>query len=836
MSVSHRFAFPLEGGMHARPAGAIEHLARRFAAEVTITNERTGESANAKSILAVVGLDIRAGDSCRIEATGTDAAPAIESLASFVALALPHVDDAPPPTTTAAIGPVTLPPMLRGAGVTFIAGTPVVGGIGIGRARVIGSGALGASLPLDGVGDSDAEIGRVERALASLLGRYDARIGVGSRSVEDDLLRAHRSVARDPEFAAAITAGIRTAGLTAAGAIAAAESHFSAMLAATGSAVLRERALDVRDVCGALLRQVYGDALPAEKIVLETDSVCLADTLTPAQLLAIDRDRLKGLVLAHGGTTSHTVVLARSRGIPTLVGVGGLDAASLNGHDIVVDADLGAVVTGLNEASRRYYAMERRRTERQRARARAFIERPAATIDGRRIEVAASIASASEVAEAVACGADGIGLFRTEMLFLARPAPPSEEEQFQEYRRAVVDAAGRPVVVRTLDVGGDKPLPYLSLPEEDNPFLGCRGIRIYREHEGLFRTQVRALLRASAFGNLRVMIPMVARLDEAVWAREVVADEQAKLSAGGVAFDPKLPVGAMVEVPSAAMMIGPLSGVLDFFSLGTNDLLQYFAAVDRSNPRLAYLYDPLEPSFIRLLGQVVADAHAAGRPVGLCGEMGGQARYLPLMIGLGLDEISLAPAGLAATRALVADLSASGCAGLTERAAAAASAREVAHLLEGRAHWRTLALTGPDLVEIDADCRTKEEAIKAAVDLVDAAGRAIRPREVEDAVWAREATYSTGFGHGFAIPHCQTDAVAASSMAVVKLRRGVAWNSVDGEPVRTVILLAIRASDPASAHMRVLAALARRLMHEEFRAEVERERDPAALCALLWQG
>ena len=280
----------------------------------------------------------------------------------------------------------------------------------------------------------------------------------------------------------------------------------------------------------------------------------------------------------------------------------------------------------------------------------------------------------------------------------------------------------------------------------------------------------------------------------------------------------------MIEVPSAALMIGPLSRVLDFFSVGTNDLLQYFAAVDRTNPRLASLADPLEPSFLRLLHQIVADAHAAGRWVGLCGEMGGQARYLPLMVGLGLDEISLAAPDIAATRALLADCRRPRAGRSSNARWRAATAREVAQLLDERGHWRELPLTEPELVEIDADCRTKEEAIKAAVDLLYAAGRTDRPREVEEAVWRREETYSTGFGHGFAIPHCKTDAVGASSMAVVKLRAGVDWDAIDGQPVRTVILLVVREAEQAATHMRVLASLARRLMHEEFRTEVERSR------------
>jgi multiphosphoryl transfer protein len=832
MAFEYRFTCPLASGMHARPASALEHVARRFTADLSLANHRTEQTANAKSVLGIVGLDIRHGDPCSIVAVGRDAAWAVESLRVFIERTLPQVDDAPV-VVERRLGEVRLPPVLRRANATVMSGTAVAPGIGAGRAFAIGGFTLPDSLALSGAVDVEAEVGLVEEAVGRLLRRYDDRLDARGESVEADVLRAHRSVARDPEFSQVIVRAIRERALTAAGAVAEAEAHFSSMLAATGSALLLERVLDIRDVCRALLGEVYGKALDGEEITLAADSVCVAETMTPGQLLALDRRWIKGLVLAHGGTTSHTVILARSSGIPTVVGVAELDAAALAGRDVVVDADLGVVATALTDDVRRYYDMERRRLEQRRRRVNRFIERPAATEDGRRIEVAANVGSAAEVSQAVAGGAEGVGLFRTEMLFLARKSPPSEDEQFEQYARAVTDAGGWPVIVRTLDIGGDKPLPYLALPKEENPFLGYRAVRIYREHERLFRSQVRALVRASAFGRLQVMIPMVSCLDEVTWVRGVIADEQARLAAAGVPFDPGMPVGAMIEVPSAAFLIGTLSGTMDFFSIGTNDLLQYFLAADRSSPRLAPLANPLEPSFLRLLDRIVSEAHGCGRWVGLCGEMGGQARYLPVLVGLGLDEISLAPPDIASTKALLGALSASACRALVERAVLAPTSRDVAALLDERGHWRVLPLTEPELVHVDADCRTKEEAIKAAVDLLYGAGRTDQPRDVEESVWRREVEYSTGFGHGFAIPHCKTDAVGANSMAIVKLRAGVDWDSLDGEPVRTVVLLAIRESEPADTHMRVLASLARRLMHEEFREKVEYEREPAALCRLL---
>jgi fructose-specific PTS system IIA-like component len=834
MAFDYRFTCPLPSGMHARPASALEHVARRFAADVALSNERTAVAANAKSVLGIVSLDIRQGDPCLVTATGRDAAWAIESLRVFIERTLPRVDDvAAPPTPRA--GELRLPPVLAQAGATVTPGCAVVPGIGIGRAVAIGQLTVPTTIARSGVTDADAEVQRVEHGLGRLLARYDERLDGQGEGVEADVLRAHRSVARDPEFGQTIVQAIRERGLSAAGAIADADARFGAMLAATGSALLLERALDIRDVSRALLREVYGSALSDDEVVLTADSVCVADTMTPGQLLALDRKFVKGLVLVHGGTTSHTVILARWAGIPTVVGVAGLEAGEIAGDQVVVDADLGAVVTGLTPAARRYYEMERRRLDRRRVRVHRFIERPAATEDGRRIEIGANIGAAADVAPAVAGGAEGIGLFRTEMLFLARKDPPSEDEQFAQYSRAVADARGRPVIVRTLDVGGDKPLPYLPLPREDNPFLGYRAVRIYREFEGLFRRQIRALVRASAGGRLQVMIPMVSRLDEVAWVREIIADEQARLAAAGVPFDRGMLVGAMIEVPSAAFLIGPLAASLDFFSVGTNDLLQYFLATDRTNPRMAPLADPLEPAFLRLLDRVVSDAHAAGRWIGLCGEMGGQARCLPVLVGLGFDELSVSPPDIAPTKSRIGELSAAGCRALVDRAMEAASARDVAQMIDASAPRRPQPLTGLDLIALDADCRTKEEAIKAAVDLLYGAGRTDQPREIEEAVWRREAEYSTGFGYGFAIPHCKTAAVGASSMAIVRLRAGVDWGALDGGPVRTVVLLAIRESDPADAHMRVLASLARRLMHEEFRGQLEAEQDPAALCRLLHQ-
>jgi multiphosphoryl transfer protein len=831
MSVSYRFAFPLPGGMHARPASALEHAARCFAADVSVTNLRTGQTANAKSVLGIVGLDIRHGDACELTVGGDDEREALDSLATFLGEVLPHCDDALP-VVEGRMGAVALPRVLAEAEARVLAGAAVVPGCAEGRAVYVGAFGVPDGIPLEGAADVEEEAARVRSALERLVARMDARMAAAT-DIEADLVRTHRSVARDPEFGGHLAEAIRERGFTAAGAVASAERTFTAMLAATGSALLRERALDIRDVCNQLLREIYGEASCGQDVVLADDSICIAELLTPGQLLALDASRLKGLVLGHAGTTSHTVILARSRDIPTLVGVDGLSAAALNGRPVIVDADLGVLVTDVTEATRRYYAMERARLERRRRRERAFALRPGCTSDGRRVEIAANIAAAEEAGPAVALGAEGVGLFRTEMLFIDRASAPSEDEQADAYRRAVAAAGGWPVIIRTLDVGGDKPLPYLRLPREDNPFLGYRAVRIYEEFEVLFRDQVRALLRASATGPLRVMVPLVSRTEEARWVRRVVDEERGRLSAAGIPFDPAMPLGAMIEVPSAAFLVGDLSRELDFFSIGTNDLLQYFTAADRTNARVERLSTPASPAFIRLLKQVVGEARARGRWVGVCGEMGGVPRYLPLLVGLGVDEISMAAPLVPAAKTELHEISSSAAAALVESALAASTCGEVEAMLDrARAHAAAPLVT-PDLVATDGTAATKAEAIKEAVDRLYAAGRTDRPREVEDAVWSREAAYSTGFGNGFAIPHCRTDAVRANSLAVVRLAQPVEWGSLDEKPVRVLILLAVRESDQPAAHLRTIARLARRLVHEEFRARLEGDDDAESVCAFL---
>jgi len=832
MPLDYSFSCPLPNGVHARPASALEEVARSFAADVVLFNQRTGRSANAKSILSIVGADIRFSDPCLLKVSGTDEDRAMAALGSFIRNTLPR-QEMTLPTIAIANGELLLPRCLEKSGAIFRCGTAVVPGISQGKIIRAGGFDVPDGLPTDGVADVSSEQRRIGDALDELIAWYGRRAAAAGKGIESELLVAHRSLARDEEFRTCLMDSIASRRRTAAGAIADAEARFAKVFSTSENALLRERVLDIRDVCAQLLQRVYGNAAATRSLTLVEDSIVVADSLTPCQFLFLDGRFLKGLVLAEAGTTSHTVILARSFGVPTLVGVESIGKGLADQTEAILDADIGVLVTNLTDTARRYYAMERQRLDGRQAVLRNFGGKPAATHDGHAIEIAANIATVEEANRAFSAGAESIGLFRTEMLFMDRPAAPDEAEQHDIYHRVIEAADGRPVIIRTMDIGGDKALNYLNLPTEHNPFLGYRAVRIYPQFESLFRTQVRALVRASAHGPLRVMLPMVSTVEEIRWVKKIIAEEQAGCAAESKSFDKTMQIGTMIEVPSAGFALKEFCAEVDFFSIGSNDLLQYFMAADRADSRIASLYNPLQPAFLRFLKQIVDTARANQKWIGLCGEMGGQKRYLPLLAGLGLDEISVSAPAIGGLKAELSRLDLADCQQLFASALQCATAEEVGDLLHKFSAQHTLPLVAPEMIVINADAATKEEAIKRGVDLLYIHGRTEQPRAIEEAIWRREATYSTGFGHGFAIPHCKSSAINANSLVVLKFPQPVPWNSLDDKPVRVVILIVIRDSDGAGEHMKIISALARQVMHEEFRTSIEREQDPNGLCTLL---
>lgn len=553
-------------------------------------------------------------------------------------------------------------------------GVGAAAGAALGPALVYQPAAAGAPGPA--AGTPEQELARWRAAVAAVAADLEALMA-GADARAHAILTAHRLMLDDPDLHGLVEAAL-AGGQPAAAAVAAATEQFAAMLAELADPYLRERAADVRDVGRRLQAALAGRAAGLR---LERPCVVVARDLAPTDTIGLDRRLLLGIVTEQGGPTSHTCILARSWGIPAVVAAPGVLQHAADGMTVALDGETGEVVLDPAPETAAAYA---RRMEAARARAAAAdagAGLPAETPDGRRIELAANAGAPAEVAAAVARGAEAIGLLRSEFLFMGRPAAPDEEEQHQAYAAALEAAAGRRVIIRTLDIGGDKEVPYLALPPEQNPFLGCRALRLCFRRPDLLRTQLRALLRAGSGGRLAIMFPMVGSLADLRRAKAALAEARESLTAEGIPQAAAPEVGIMIEVPAAALIAPHLAREADFFSIGTNDLVQYTLAVDRGNPELAPLYQPYHPAVLHLIERVVAAAHAAGKWVGVCGEMAADPAGALLLLGLGVDELSVPPPALPAIRRLVRSTPFAEAGAVAQQALARGTPEEVLELV-----------------------------------------------------------------------------------------------------------------------------------------------------------
>ena len=826
MHFEHRFLCPLVNGLHARPASHLEALASQSPATVTLFNERTGAQANAKSVLSLVGADILPNDPLRLVVEGLEAEAAFARLVHFLDEEFAATDTPLPPVSISADSDAPLPRSLQAAAPEkILRGCVACRGFAEGSITQIGALRLSEKVASQLTRETDGlEVYRTAVAEVSASFASEIRTADGLHA---EVLKAHHSLLGDVALAEAVASRFAKSGTSLAHAIIGATDEFANTLRQSSSVYLQERALDLQDVAARLLTQIYGPDAVERVPRLEIPALVIAESLTPGQFLALDRRFLRGLVLQHAGMTSHTIILARSFGVPTLTGVA--DATRLaDGVPAFLDAQLGLLLPHPNEAVRRYYALEKRRIERIQSASRKFLHTPGTSRDGGRLPVLANVSSAEEVAAAIAQGAEGVGLFRTEMLYMDRNDPPDEEEQYAVYAAAATAAQGRPVTLRTFDIGGDKPVSYLQLPAEANPFLGFRGARIYEKFAGLLRTQLRAIFRASRHGSLRIMAPMIACPEEMRAFRRTVNEVQADFPGSTV------PVGMMIEVPSVALAMADFVEDADFFSIGTNDLTQYFLAADRDNAAVASIYSSFHPAFLRLLRLVVDEAQKQDRPIGLCGELAENPEALPILLALGLDSISLGAPRILETKAALARLD---HAKVREHFLTLLQSRDRASVEEKLQELRRQTQVKPQLdialFSLESTATSKHEVIKELTDLLAADGRTDDSVALEEAVWKREEAYSTGFGYGLAIPHCQSDHVLSGSIAVIRLQNPVEWDSLDGQPVRIAILLAMRSADKGREHLRVFSKLSRLVMRDEFRESLAQAADADELLTLL---
>ncbi|WP_313802754.1 phosphoenolpyruvate--protein phosphotransferase [Cytobacillus sp.] len=504
----------------------------------------------------------------------------------------------------------------------------------------------------------EAELDRLQAAISKTkLELEDIRDSAMLKFGEERaaIFSAHLLILEDPEIFSALEAKINEK-VNAEFALDEIAGMYAQMFESMENEYMKERAADIRDVSKRLLAHLLHIELP-DYSRISSEVIIVAEDLTPSITAQLDKQYVKGFVTDIGGKTSHSAILARAMEIPAIVGTKEATKTISHGSPIIIDGlDGKVVVHPTDEIYKSYRLLEKKQTE-EKELLKKYIKLPSMSADGHTVEIAGNIGKPEDVDAVLENGGEGVGLFRTEFLYMDRDELPSEEEQFNAYKMVLAKMEGRPAVVRTLDIGGDKELPYLNLPPEMNPFLGYRAIRLCLEQTEIFRTQLRALLRASVYGNLKIMFPMIATLDEFKAAKALLLEEKQKLVDEQVAVSEQIEIGMMVEIPSAAVIADLFAQEADFLSIGTNDLIQYTLAADRMNERVSYLYQPYHPAVLRLIKMVIDAAHNNGKWVGMCGEMAGDEIAVPILLGLGLDEFSMSSSSILKTRSLLSKLS-----------------------------------------------------------------------------------------------------------------------------------------------------------------------------------
>ncbi|GEL13654.1 Phosphoenolpyruvate-protein kinase (PTS system EI component in bacteria) [Lapidilactobacillus concavus DSM 17758] len=503
---------------------------------------------------------------------------------------------------------------------------------------------------------SNAELQQIRDSAAQSLGEEEAQV-----------FDAHMMILSDPEFTGAVKRKITDEHVNAESALDEVSTTFIGMFEAmTDNPYMQERAADVRDVTKRIMAHLLGVELSNPALIHE-EVVIVAHDLTPSDTAQLNKKYVKAFVTDIGGRTAHSAIMARTLEIPAIVGAGSVTTDIQADDQIIVDGNNGDIVIKPSADEVTKYQNLAKEYAEQKAEWQKLKNASTETANGVHFELAANIGTPKDLDGVLANGAEAVGLYRTEFLYMDSPELPTEDDQFEAYKAVLEGMKGKPVVVRTMDIGGDKHLPYLPLPEEMNPFLGYRAIRISLDRQDIFRTQLRALIRASAFGQLRIMFPMIATLQEFRSAKAVFEEEKAKLVAAGTKVG-EIQLGMMIEIPAAAVLADQFAKEVDFFSIGTNDLIQYTMAADRGNEHVSYLYQPYNPSILRLIKHVIDSAHKEGKWAGMCGEAAGDPIMVPILVGLGLDEFSMSATSILKVRSLMKRLSTEDMAKLTDAA------------------------------------------------------------------------------------------------------------------------------------------------------------------------
>ncbi|WP_290459336.1 phosphoenolpyruvate--protein phosphotransferase [Romboutsia ilealis] len=537
-------------------------------------------------------------------------------------------------------------------------GTGASPGIALGKALVIEHSEL--VVEKRNISNIEEEIQKLENAVKvskEELTKVKEKALIELGEHEAEIFEAHLLVLEDPELIDSAISKIRDEKVNADYALNEIKEMFVAMFESMDNEYMRERAADIKDVTNRVLRHILGIKV-VDLAGLDEEVVLIAHDLTPSDTATMNKSMVLGFLTDIGGRTSHTAIMARTLEIAAVVGLDDITKKVKDGDYIVFNGDTGEVIVNPDEETKAKYASLKDRFEEYRKSLELLKGQESITIDGRHVELAGNIGSPNDVSGLIKNDAEGVGLYRTEFLYMDKEDDfPSEEEQYEAYKAVLEGMNNKPIVIRTLDIGGDKELPYFEMDAEMNPFLGYRAIRLCLDRKDIFKTQLRALYRASVHGKLRIMFPMISSLEELLSAKEVIKEVLEELDAEKIAYSNNVEVGMMIEIPSAAVISDVLAKHVDFFSIGTNDLIQYTCAVDRMNQKISHLYNQFNPAVLRLIKMVIDNAHKEGKWVGMCGESAGDQRMIPILLGFGLDEFSMSPISILPARKLINSLS-----------------------------------------------------------------------------------------------------------------------------------------------------------------------------------
>lgn len=533
--------------------------------------------------------------------------------------------------------------------------------------------------------DVDAEIARFQKAVEDFTEKTmdmaaKMREQVGEKEAE--ILEGHVIMVSDPAMADEVTNQIKD-GTCAERALWNVCDMFIQIFSMAEDELTNQRVTDVQDMRNRLLKILLGKE-EVDISQVPKGTILAARDLTPSMTVGLHKENVVGILTEVGGKTSHSAILARALEIPAVLSIPDIMQTVKDGQEVALDGDLGVVILDPSEEEKAEYHAKREQYLKEKEALRALVGKPTITADGKQVELVCNIGKPQDSDMVLERDGEGVGLFRTEFLFMDRTNTPSEEEQFQAYKQVAETMQGKPVIIRTLDVGGDKEIPYLNLEKEDNPFLGYRAIRVCLKQKDLYRAQLRALLRASAYGDIRIMVPMVTCLDELRQVKEILGELMKELDQEQIAYNKEIKVGIMIETPAASLMADLLAKEADFFSIGTNDLTQYTMVVDRGNAQVAYLYSAYNPAVLRSIAHVIACGNEAGIPVGMCGEAAADEKLIPLLLAYGLDEFSVSATSVLATRNTIAKWTIEEAKALAEEVEGLGTREEVENLLEQR--------------------------------------------------------------------------------------------------------------------------------------------------------